>query len=43
MELTLIFLGETPPRGFRFRVQGTFLHASLCSEAVLIPGSISSQ
>ena len=36
MELTLIFLGETPPRGFRFRVQGTFLHARWMSKVLYV-------
>jgi hypothetical protein len=36
LELTLIFLGETPPRGIRFRVPGAFHHARWMSKLLYV-------
>jgi len=36
LELVLIFLGETPPRGVRFRVPGAFHHARWMSKLIYV-------
>lgn len=36
LELTLIFLGETPPHGIRFRVPGAFHHARWMSKMLYV-------
>jgi hypothetical protein len=36
LELTLIFLGETPPRGIRFRVPGAFHHARWMAKLIYV-------
>lgn len=36
LELTMIFLGQTPPRGIRFRVPGAFHHARWMSQLLYV-------